>query len=83
MIGVDGNRKLIQAIPLKQSMFQGIASAEPVRDYEVLVIGADGDLTVVFDNTESKPLTGLLAGTAFALDPSVLNVTSTATIMMS
>jgi len=83
MIGEDSNRQLIQAIPLKQSMFHGVATGEDVRNYQVLVMGADGNLTVVFNNGESKALTGLLAGTAFALDPSVASVTSTAPIMMS
>ena len=81
MSAQNNNSEGAQSPVLNASSFIGTAAKETVSGGVVTLL-ADGDLTVEFTEG-TKTLTGLKGGMSIALGLGVLNVTSTAAVLIS
>ena len=73
----------IQAFPLNAGTFTGTASNFKCKNYKVLKMGDDGDITIKYLSGASKSFTGLKAGMDFSLPDGAIELTSTVAILLS
>ena len=73
----------IQAFPLNASTFQGTAASFKCKNFCILKMAADGDVTIKYESGASTTFTDLKESSDFSIPDTAVEITSTVDVLIS